>query len=299
VKGILFASNHLTGRRRDAISASASQLRRDKNRVSTSGHRDWDAAARAIMTTDLTVKQKWITVKHDGKSFVVGGIAKGSGMIHPNMATMLAFVVTDLGISKSHLRKSVVQANRLSFNRISVDGDTSTNDMAMVMANGASGLFTKSSTDSLLTKFQTALNAVFIHLAKEIVIDGEGATKLVTCRVTGARSEGQAEKVAKTVIGSSLFKTMIHGEDPNWGRVIAVAGYSGEKIDQRKLNLWFGAEHIFKCGQPLSKAREILRAPLLKREVKIRIDLGQGKAEATCWGCDLSYEYVKINTAYS
>lgn len=259
----------------------------------------WDAAARAIMTTDFTPKQKWVTVYHGGKSFTVGGIAKGSGMIHPDMGTMLAFVVTDLGISKTRLHQAVAEANRLSFNRISVDGDTSTNDMALVMANGMSGLKAADGASILSKKFQATLNTVCIYLAKEIVGDGEGATKRIHCRVTGALSEAQAEKVAKAIVGSSLVKTAMHGEDPNWGRIVAAAGRSGERLNPAKLNLWFGKLHIFKNGRPAAAPRWRFRTALRQREIGLRLDLGLGKRQATCWGCDLSAGYVKINSAYS
>ena len=272
-------------------------LRRSPQRYAS--RNDWNNVAKAILTTDLTIKQKWLTVKHLGKTFALGGITKGSGMIHPNMATMLAFLVTDVDMPLALLRKALQHSNRISFNRISVDGDTSTNDMAVILANGQSGVTIKSERDPLYAKFCGALNDVCISLAKQIILDGEGAFKLITCRVTGAKTEAQAEQVSKTIITSALVKTAIHGQDPNWGRVVAAAGRSGAKLNPAKLNLWFGSKHIFKNGSPVGKPREHFRAPLLKKEVLIRMDLGLGKDEATCWGCDLSSDYVRINTAYS
>ncbi len=261
--------------------------------------RKWPRVARAIMTTDLTLKQAWVGGSFRGQKYALGGVTKGSGMIHPNMGTMLAFLVTDLGMTQRLLQKALAEANRVSFNRISVDGDVSTNDMAVVMANGQSGIMLTSESEPLYQRFCKQLTQVCIDLAKEIARDGEGATKLIECLVTGARNEAEAEQVAKTVITSSLVKAAVHGEDPNWGRVIAAAGRSGVPLPPSRLRLWFGDKLIYRRGAPVRKPREHFRPALLKRDVLIYLDLGMGDARAVCWGCDLSARYVQINAAYS
>ena len=264
-------------------------------------------AATAIMTTDTFTKQICTEIEIDGKTVTVAGMAKGSGMIHPNMATMLAFTVTDVNIEKSLLQKMFSEITDNTFNMISVDGDTSTNDMACVIANGASE--NKKITDENsegYDKFKKALYFVNQELAKLIAKDGEGATKLVEVTVNGAKSKKDAQKVAKSVITSSLFKAAVFGEDPNWGRILCAVGYSGAELIVDKVNIFLGNDidasqkgvQVAKNGMGIEfdneKAIEILK----NEKVEILIELNDGEFSSTAWGCDLSYDYVKINAEY-
>lgn len=258
-----------------------------------------EAAAQAIMTTDTVPKMAAddITVAGDEKQggprmAHLAGIAKGAGMIHPNMATLLAVVTTDAIVAPDVLKKALANAVRKSFNRISVDGDTSTNDTLVVLANGASGL------QPTPLEFEILLTSICTDLAKQIVRDGEGATKFITIEVTGARDERMAENVGRTIARSPLVKTAFYGEDANWGRIIAAAGYSGEDVQPDKMSLWFGGVHVFAKGAPTQYSEAAATAAMKPREIVVRLDLGLGNASATVWTCDLSHDYVTINGRY-
>ena len=265
-----------------------------------------DAAA-AIMTTDTFTKQICAEIEIDGKTVTVAGMAKGSGMIHPNMATMLAFTVTDVNIEKSLLQKIFSEITDSTFNMISVDGDTSTNDMACVIANGSSE--NKKIVDENsegYSKFKEALYFVNQELAKLIAKDGEGATKLIEVAVTGAKSKKDAQKVAKSVITSSLFKAAVFGEDPNWGRILCAVGYSEAQLIVDKVNIFLGNDinalqkgvQVAKNGMGIEFDNEKAVKILKNEKVEILIELNDGEFSSTAWGCDLSYDYVKINAEY-
>ena len=259
-------------------------------------------ACHAIMTTDTVPKEIAVEFGLGGKTCRMGGIAKGSGMIHPNMATMLVFITTDAAVSAEMLQKALSEDIKSTFNMTSVDGDTSTNDTVVLMANGLAGNAEVTEDGEDFKVFMKALNTVNMHLCRGIAADGEGATKLLECVVTGAETLQTARKVAKSVICSSLVKTAMFGEDANWGRVLCAIGYSGEDVDVSKIDLSFksGAGTIELCkngsGVPFSekKAAQILH----EKEIDILVDLNSGCFEATAWGCDLTYDYVKINGDY-
>ena len=260
------------------------------------------AAAEAIMTTDTVAKEIAVEFTVGGKTCRMGGIAKGSGMIHPNMATMLVFITTDAAISAPMLQKALSTDIANTFNMVSVDGDTSTNDMVSILANGMAGNAEITAEGEDFTAFMEALNTVTVHLCRCIAGDGEGATKLLECRVTGAKDEPTAKTVAKSVICSSLLKAAMFGADANWGRVLCAIGYSGADVDVNAVDVSFVSPkgEITVCvngaGVPFSeeKAKEIL----LEKEIEIRVSLGSGNGAATAWGCDLTYDYVKINGDY-
>lgn len=259
-------------------------------------------AAEGIITTDTYTKEIAVEVEVDGKAVRIGGIAKGSGMIHPNMATMLSFITSDVAISKDLLDKALKESVEDTYNMISVDGDTSTNDMVLVLANGMAGNQEIVAENEDYLKFKAALDYVNKYLAKQIVNDGEGVTKVLEVVVKGAICKDDARKIAKSVICSNLVKTAFFGEDANWGRILCAAGYSGGKFNPNKTTISFsslgGNITLFKDGEPLKfdedKALQILK----ERKIQILISLRNGNAEATAWGCDLSYEYVKINGEY-
>ena len=261
-----------------------------------------DLACEGIMTTDTKPKEIAFEFTVGGKTCRIGGIAKGSGMIHPNMATMLVFVTTDCAISSDMLHKALLADVQDSFNMVSVDGDTSTNDMVSVLANGEAGNAEITAEGEDYTVFCQALNAVTTDLCRKISGDGEGATKLLECKVTGAKDEKTAKVVAKSVICSSLFKAAMFGADANWGRVLCAIGYAGVDVDVMQVGVSFrsGKGSITVCengaGIPFSeeKAKEIL----LESEIEVLITLGDGAGKATAWGCDLTYDYVKINGDY-
>lgn len=246
------------------------------------------AASQAIMTTDTVAK----TAQVSKNGYTIWGMAKGSGMIHPNMATMLAVVATDAVVSPARLRLCLQGAAKRSFNRITVDGDTSTNDTLAVLANGMSGV--KPSRE----EFEEALTDLCIDLAKQVARDGEGATKFITVLVTGAATEKQAEAVGKTIATSPLVKTAFYGEDANWGRIVCAAGYSGEEVDSERISLWFGGVHVFSYGAPTSYNEAEATHAMKPKDVEVHIDLGLGQAYATIWTCDMSHEYVTINGKY-
>lgn len=257
-----------------------------------------DDAALAIMTTDTYPKQTAVRLRLGGADVTIGAMAKGSGMIHPNMATMLGFVTTDADVDAAALRAALKEATEASFNMITVDGDTSTNDMVLVLANGLAGNPRVTPGTDLYRAFAEALTAVLTHLAKEIARDGEGATKLIEVRVRGARSTADARMAARAVCGSSLVKAAVFGEDANWGRVLAALGYSGAQFDPGKVDLWLGDVQMMRAGEPLSFDEAAAARVLSGKEVVLTADLHAGEAEATAWGCDLTYDYVKINGSY-
>ncbi|MDH7484215.1 MAG: bifunctional glutamate N-acetyltransferase/amino-acid acetyltransferase ArgJ, partial [Spirochaetales bacterium] len=259
-------------------------------------------AREAIMTTDTMKKEIAVVVDIGGVAVTIGAMAKGSGMIHPNMATMLGFITTDCAISSDLLSMALKYAVAKSFNRVSVDGDTSTNDMVVVLANGMAGNHFIDTENEHYEEFADALAFVCVELAKMIARDGEGATRLITCTVSGAVSEEQAESLAKGIITSSLVKTAMFGADANWGRILCAMGYTRSDFDPDKVDVSFesprGYIEVCKAGAPLPFNEEKAKRILNNQEVEILVDLHAGDAEATCWGCDLSYEYVRINGDY-
>ena len=260
------------------------------------------AAAEGIMTTDTVEKQISFSFDIDGAECKIGGIAKGSGMIHPNMATMLVFVTTDCAVSPAMLQKALSADVETSFNMVSVDGDTSTNDMVCVMANGMAGNAEITTEGSAFDAFCEALNAVTVHLCRLIAGDGEGATKLLECNVRGAKDDETAKTVAKSVICSSLLKAAMFGADANWGRVLCAIGYSGADVDVTKIDVEFqsaaGAITVCVNGSGIDFSEEKAKEILVEKEIKINIDLKSGESKATAWGCDLTYDYVRINGDY-
>ena len=255
--------------------------------------------ARAIMTTDRVPKEIAVRVKAGGNTFFIGGVAKGAGMIHPDMATMLCFLTTDAEVDLEFLREALKKAVDISFNVISVDGDTSTNDTVLLMANGQSENEPIAADNKYAEVFQRALNQVCIYLAKEVVRDGEGATKLIEVTVNGAPTETDARWVARIVVSSPLVKTAIYGNDPNWGRVVAAVGRSGVAVEESKLSVYIGNICVFKSGKPQNFNLDKAGAMLKKPEVLIEVQLNLGDAGATAWGSDLTEEYIKINAEYT
>ncbi len=259
-------------------------------------------AAEGIMTTDTKLKEIAVSFNIGSKECKIGGIAKGSGMIHPNMATMLVFITTDVAISPEMLQKALSADIKTTFNMISVDGDTSTNDMVTVLANGMAenDMITAEGED--FDTFCKALNTVNVHLSRMIAGDGEGATKLLECRVDGAASDAVARTVAKSVICSSLTKAAMFGADANWGRVLCAIGYSGADVDITKINVSFkskaGEILVCKDGAGVDFSEELAKEILLEEEIDILVSLNNGNYSASAWGCDLTYDYVKINGDY-
>jgi len=253
--------------------------------------------AEAILTTDTRTKEAAVEIEVGGKTVTVGGTAKGSGMIHPNMGTMLAFLTTDAAVEPECLRETLGRATDLTFNRVTVDGDTSPSDMALLLANGAAGNEPLASESPDYPAFAGAVEAVARELSREIARDGEGATRLVEVVVEGAADEETAVALAKSVVGSSLVKAAVFGEDANWGRVLTAMGYAGVPFDPDGLELWFGPVKVFE-GAPVPHETAEANAALASGEVRITARLDAGTASATAWGCDLSYEYVRINGSY-
>jgi glutamate N-acetyltransferase/amino-acid N-acetyltransferase len=260
-----------------------------------------DAAA-AIMTTDTVPKEVSAYFKIDGKEINIGGMAKGSGMIHPNMATMLSFITTDLAISTKMLQKAMSDSTLDSYNMISVDGDTSTNDMVSILANGMAGNKEITEEDENYEKFKEVLDVINKELAKMIVKDGEGATKLLEVKINGAKAKDDARKMCKSIINSSLVKTAFFGEDANWGRILCSMGYSGADFDPTGVSLEFkskfGSIKVMENGVPLNFNEEIASEVLKEFAIEVNITLTDGDAFAEGWGCDMSYEYVRINGDY-
>ena len=262
-----------------------------------------DAAANAIMTTDTVPKTVAVEFTVGGKTCRMGGICKGSGMIHPNMGTMLCFITTDCAVDGELLQSLLLAAVKKSFNRVSVDGDTSTNDTCCVLANGMAGnapVADPASADC--AAFAEALEAVCVALARKIAGDGEGATKLITCTVSGASDEQTAEGLAKAVCSSSLVKAAMFGADANWGRILCAMGYSGETFDPEGVDVAFssaaGSVAVCAKGRALNFDEDIAKKVLLEPEVTIEVTLCEGEASVTAWGCDLTYDYVRINGDY-
>ena len=261
-----------------------------------------DAAAHAIMTTDTVKKEAAVETTVGGKTVRIGGIAKGSGMIHPNMGTMLCFITTDCAISPEMIREALVDTAHVSFNRISVDGDTSTNDTCLVLANGLAGNETITGEGEDYAAFLEALKALCVRLARMMAKDGEGARHLITCTVSGAKDEESAQTIAKSVISSTLTKAAIFGCDANWGRVLCAMGYSGEEFDPDKVDVAFasaaGEIPVCRQGRGLDFDEDLAKRILTEDEVEIRVRMGEGDAACTCWGCDITYDYIKINGDY-
>lgn len=259
-------------------------------------------AAEGIMTTDTRLKEIAVSFTVDGVECKIGGICKGSGMIHPNLATMLVFITTDCAISSQMLEKALKTDVQTSFNMVSVDGDTSTNDMVTVLANGMAGNPEITAEDEGFTAFMQALNTVTVHLCRCIAGDGEGATKLLECQVTGAKTEAAAKTAAKAIICSSLTKAAMFGADANWGRILCAIGYSGADVDVEKVDVYFqsarGKLLVCKDGSGVDFSEDKAKEILLEPEIEILVELNDGEGAATAWGCDLTYDYVKINGDY-
>ena len=254
--------------------------------------------AQAILTTDTVMKNTTYATVIDGKEVLVSGTAKGSGMIEPNMATMLGFITTDANIESDELQKALSEITNLTFNAITVDGDTSTNDTVVVLANGLAGNQPLTPAHPEWNNFYTALRLVAEDLAKAIARDGEGATKLIEVEVDGAISDEEARKIAKTVVGSPLVKTAVFGCDANWGRIIAAVGYSGATVDPEKITIKIGGATMVEKGEPIKFSEEELIEILKQSDVKIYVSLEVGEGHGYAWGCDLTYDYVQINASY-
>jgi len=260
----------------------------------------WKNASEAIMTTDLVPKTAVLNFTLGNHEIVIGGFAKGSGMIHPDMATMLGFVQTDANIDAPTLQQALKEANEASFNSITVDGDTSTNDTFIVMASGVAGNRPIRKGSKEYTEFVAALTKVSKSLAMQIVLDGEGATKFVTVRLTGAKTKTHARKIASSVATSSLVKTALFGEDPNWGRIICAIGYAGVPIQPERIVIRLNGAILYENDNPTKHASmESLRKKMQKKSILIAIDLDNGAESAEIYTCDLSYDYVRINAEYT
>lgn len=254
--------------------------------------------AQAILTTDTVMKNTSYSTIVDGQEIIVAGVAKGSGMIEPNMATMLGFITTDANIESDVLQAALSEITNQTFNAITVDGDTSTNDTVVVMANGVAGNHSLTFAHPDWHNFYYTLKTVAEDLAKMIAKDGEGATKLIEVEVAGAVSDDEARKIAKTVVGSPLVKTAVFGCDANWGRIIAAVGYSGATVDPDKITIQIGGATMVENGEPIAFSEDELIQILKMHEVKIFVSLGIGEGKGHAWGCDLTYDYVQINASY-
>ena len=282
----------------DRIEAGIAKLVEAKSDTLEAGH----TAACSIMTTDTISKEIAVSFELDGKEITVGGMSKGSGMIHPNMCTMLAYITTDMAISKELLQEALSTSVVDTFNLSTVDGDTSTNDTCLVMANGMAGNTEVTQKGEAYDRFFEALNYVCTYLAKKMAGDGEGATKLFEAKVVNARSKEDARTLSRAIVGSNLSKAAIYGCDANFGRFLCAMGYSGAQFDQNDVELFFESENgrlqVFDHGTPIvfdeEKALQIMKADA----VTVYVDMHEGEAEATAWGCDLTYDYVKINADY-
>ena len=256
--------------------------------------------ARAIMTTDTAPKEAAVRVSNGRGHYTIGGVAKGSGMVHPDLATFLGFITTDAPLSPELIDTALRRAADISFNMLSIDGDTSTNDMLLIMASGlARDTDTVYPDTNQAHTFQRALNQLCIQLAKKLARDGEGAERLLEVKVGGSSSQEDARLIARTIVSSPLVKAAVYGKDPNWGRIIAAAGRSGAVITEPKTDLFIGEIQLVKSGCPLPYNRNLLRNIMSRDEVTIDLELNIGDAGATAWGCDLSEKYVVINSAYT
>lgn len=295
---VIVASTGVIGQPLDVtpVAAAADQL---ASELSPSGSAN---AAEAIMTTDTAAKEVAVRFVAGGRECFIGGIAKGSGMIHPDMATMLVFITSDCNISADMLQKALSADIKDSFNMVSVDGDTSTNDMVAVLANGMAGNDLVDSESEDYDAFCQALAAVTRTLCRMIAADGEGATKLLDCKVTGAADTAIAKTVAKSVICSSLLKAAMFGADANWGRVLCAIGYSGADVDVTRVGVGFescaGKVQVCSKGAGIDFSEELAKKVLSEKDITILVDLGGGDGCAEAWGCDLTYDYVKINGDY-
>lgn len=280
----------------EAIEAAIPALKDGLNRDGS------DAAATAIMTTDTVKKEYAVEVEIGGKAVKLGAIAKGSGMIHPNMGTMLCFITTDCAITHEMLEQALRTVVPRTFNRVTVDGDTSTNDMCVVLANSMAENPLIEWKDANYSAFTAALTELCTDLARAIAGDGEGASRLITCTVEGARNEESAERLAKSVVGSSLVKAAMYGSDANWGRVLCAMGYSKAPFRPEHVNISFRSEagEILVCqhGEGLNFDEDVAKQVLTQDKVEILVTLNEGEGKASCWGCDLTYDYVKINGDY-
>ena len=286
---VLVASTGVIGQKLpiDKIEAGAMKMKLS----ATGGHE----LARAIMTTDTHPKEIAVAVEEYG--FTVAGIAKGAGMIHPDMATMLSFLTTDAKIDARLLDRLLGEVVDASYNMVTVDGDTSTNDTVLILANGAGGAV-KAGTKAA-EAFAAALSKVCIYLARSIAADGEGATRLIEVTVEGAKSLAAARIAARTIVGSPLVKSAVHGRDPNWGRIIAALGRSGAEFNPKKVDLYLADMQLMSAGEPVPFNKKVASAAMGKDEVKVRVALNGGKHSATAWGCDLTAKYVAINSEYT
>jgi glutamate N-acetyltransferase / amino-acid N-acetyltransferase len=260
--------------------------------------RDGTGFAEAILTTDTRTKEAAVQVEVGGKTVTVGGTAKGSGMIHPNMGTMLAFLTTDAAVEKKCLQETLSAATDRTFNRVTVDGDTSPSDMAVFLANGATGSEPLTMNSPDYPAFANAVEGVARSLAKEIARDGEGATRLVEAVVEGTEDEAASAALARAIVASNLVKAAVFGEDANWGRVLTAMGYSGVSFDPDGVELWFGPVKVFENGEPVPHEEAEANAALAAGEVRVTARLNEGDASAVAWGCDLTYDYVRINGSY-
>ena len=299
-KDVIVASTGVIGQKLDITPIKEGLGELAKGLGKTAEHSDY--ASEGILTTDTVKKEIAVSFKIGDNECKLSGIAKGSGMIHPNMATMLVFITSDVAISPAMLQKALSADIKKTFNMVSVDGDTSTNDMDSVMANGLAGNNMIEAEGEDFEIFCKALNTVTVYLCKMIAGDGEGATKMLECSVSGAKDEKCAKTVAKSVICSSLLKAAMFGADANWGRVLCAIGYSGADVDVNKIDVSFssvaGKIDVCKNGAGIDFSEEVAKKVLLEKDINIIIDLNDGNAEATAWGCDLTYDYVKINGDY-
>jgi len=254
--------------------------------------------ARAMMTTDTMPKETAVSVRVGGSRFTIGGAAKGSGMIHPNMATLLCFLTTDAALEGGFLKSALKRAVDASFNMVSIDGDTSPSDMVLILANGLAGGEPIAAGSQQATAFEQALERVCVHLTRLIAADGEGATRLIEVTIDGAADLSQARRAARAVVSSSLVKAAVHGADPNWGRVAAAVGRSGADMDEAKIDLYLGDIQVVKAGRALKSGKREINRLLRGKEINLRVSLNLGERGATAWGCDLSEEYVAINSKY-
>ncbi len=298
--GVLIGSTGVIGKQLpiDKVAAGIQALSRKKNASLENG----TEAARAIMTTDTCEKELAVTIEVGGKTVTIGGMAKGSGMIHPNMCTMLSFITTDAVISKETLQKALSEDVKDTYNMISVDGDTSTNDTVLLLANGmAENPQIEDGTEDF-HKFQEALHVINEYLAKKIAGDGEGATALFEVKAVGCESKEQAKTLAKSIVCSNLTKTAIAGHDANWGRILCAMGYSGASFDPEKVDLFFesraGRIQIIENGTAVDYSEEEATKILSESEVRAVADVKMGDKEATAWGCDLTHGYIEINADY-
>jgi glutamate N-acetyltransferase/amino-acid N-acetyltransferase len=253
--------------------------------------------ARAMMTTDTFAKETAVFVEAKPDGFTIGGVAKGAGMIHPDMATMLCFLTTDAAVDAGFLQSALQKAVDASFNMISIDGDTSPSDMVVLLANGLAR--TETIDDRNGECFQKALDEVCLYLAKCVARDGEGATKLIEVTVGGALTEAEARLAARTIVSSPLVKAAMHGNDPNWGRIVAALGRSGAKVTETRLDVYLNDVCVMKQGRPMPFDKQKVSRSLASKEVSLMVHLHLGRGESTAWGCDLSEEYVTINSVYT